>query len=56
VLVNDPTTVSRLRGVIAALDRRAPDAARAGDAAIAREPAALRTQAIARLATGRSRS
>jgi hypothetical protein len=49
VLVNDPTTVSRLREVIAAIDRRVPHAERRSEAAIARDAAELRTKALARL-------
>lgn len=42
--------VRQLREVIAALDRRVPRVAHAGEAAIAREAAALRARAVARLA------
>jgi len=47
------TTADRLRELqelIAALDRRVPQIERAGEAAIARDAAALRSQAIKRLA------
>jgi hypothetical protein len=42
--------VSELRELIAALDRRVPRAERAGEAAIARDAAALRDRAVERLA------
>jgi hypothetical protein len=42
--------VRRLEGLIAAIDRRAPRAEQAGEAAIAREAAALRAKAVERLA------
>lgn len=48
--MNDPTTVSRLHDVIAALDRRVPHAERRSEAAIASDAADLRTKALARLA------
>jgi len=42
--------VRELRELIAALDRRAPHLERAGEAAIARDAEALRSQAVKRLA------
>lgn len=42
--------VLRLEELIAAVDRRVPRAERAGEAAIAREAAALRAKAVDRLA------
>jgi hypothetical protein len=42
--------VRRLEELIAAIDRRAPRAEQAGEAAIAREAAALRAKAVERLA------
>jgi phosphoserine phosphatase len=42
--------VKRLRELVAALDRRAPRAERAGEAAIARDAATLRQSAVNRLA------
>jgi len=50
VLVNDPTTVSRLHDVIAAIDRRVPHAERRNEAAIPSNAADLRATALARLA------
>jgi len=47
--MHDSTTVSRLRGVSAALDRRGPRADRAREAASARDAADLETRALARL-------
>jgi hypothetical protein len=47
--------VSELRELIAALDRRVPRAERAGEAAIARDAAALRDKAVERLAQLTSR-
>lgn len=43
-------TVRELRELIAALDRRVPRVASVGEAAIARDAAALRAQAVTRLA------
>ena len=46
-----PRTLEReLRELIAALDRRVPRVERAGEVSIAREAAALRQKAVARLA------
>ena len=42
--------VDQLRGDIAALDRRVPRLERSGEADIARDAAALREQAVARIA------
>jgi len=50
VLVNDSTTVTRLREVIAALDRPSPRSDRGGEAAIAPDAADLRANALARRA------
>jgi hypothetical protein len=43
------TSATVLRELIAALDRRVPQVQRAGEIAIAREAAALRTRAVKRL-------
>lgn len=48
--MSDSTTVIRLREVISALDRRVPRAGRAGEAAIAKDAADLKAQALVRLA------
>lgn len=48
--MNDSPNVRLLRELIAALDSRVPRAERAGEAAIARDAAALKAKAIARLA------
>jgi hypothetical protein len=45
-----PCTVARLRELIAALDRRLPQTARPGEPRIARDSAALRHEALERLA------
>jgi hypothetical protein len=49
VAVTADQIVRELRELIAALDRRVPRAARAGEASIARDAAALRAQAVTRL-------
>ena len=48
--VNTSELARELEELIAALDRRMPRVERAGEAAIARDAAALRTKAVARLA------
>ena len=48
--VNVSELVRELEELIAALDRRLPHVERAGEAAIARDAAALRAKAVARLA------
>jgi hypothetical protein len=48
--VNVPELARELEELIAALDRRVPRVERAGEAAIAREAAALRAKAVNRLA------
>ena len=45
-----PELARELEELIAALDRRVPRVAQAGEAAIARDAAALRAKAVARLA------
>jgi hypothetical protein len=45
-----PCTVARLRELIAALDRRLPQTARASELHIARDSAALKDEALERLA------
>jgi hypothetical protein len=42
--------LSHLRELIAAIDRRVPDIERVGEIAIARDAAALREKALARIA------
>lgn len=51
--VNADDLASRLVELIAALDRRVPQAERAGEARIAREAAQLREEAVARLSAHR---
>ena len=48
--VNTPEVACLIKELIAALDRRVPHVERAGEAAIARESAALRAKAVRRLA------
>ena len=48
--MSDTTIIGHLYELIAALDRRSPQPQRAGEAAIARQSAALRTRALARIA------
>jgi hypothetical protein len=48
--VSDITIIGHLQELIAALDRRRPQPQRSGEAAIARQSAALRIRALARLA------
>jgi hypothetical protein len=48
--VNATELIRELEELIAALDRRVPRVERAGEAAIAREAAALRAKAVERLA------
>ncbi len=48
--MNDTFNIRILRELIAALDRRLPQVERAGEAAIAREAAALRATALERIA------
>ena len=48
--MNVPELARELEELIAALDRRVPRVERAGEAAIAREAAALREKAVDRLA------
>lgn len=48
--VRDATTIGHLHELIAALDRRRPQPHRSGEAAVARQSAALRIRALARLA------
>ena len=48
--VSAPDLSRELEELIAALDRRVPRVAQAGEAAIARDAAALRAKAISRLA------
>ncbi len=48
--MTDPADIRILHEFIAALDRRRPQAQRAGEAAIARDAAALKARALARLA------
>jgi hypothetical protein len=50
VAVNDSALARELRELIAALDRRAPRVAEAGEISIARDAAALRERALERLA------
>ena len=52
--VNAEELARELEELIAALDRRVPRVERAGEAAIARDAAALRAKAIQRLANLRS--
>jgi hypothetical protein len=54
VAMNAPDLARELEELIAALDRRVPRVAEAGEAAIARDAAALRAKAIDRLAELRS--
>jgi hypothetical protein len=49
VTVNAPDLMRELEELIVALDRRVPRVERAGEAAIAREAAALRAKAVERL-------
>ena len=46
----DPTLIHDLHDLIAALDRRVPHIERAGERAIARDAAALKVQALKRIA------
>jgi len=48
--VSNSVNIQILRELIAALDRRLPQVERAGEAAIARDAAALKAKAIERLA------
>jgi hypothetical protein len=48
--VNEPDLMRELEELIVALDRRVPRVERAGEAAIARDAAALRKKAVDRLA------
>ena len=48
--MNDSTNIDILLELITALDRRLPQVERIGEAAIARDAAALRARATARLA------
>jgi hypothetical protein len=50
VAVSDAELASTLRDLIAALDRRVPRVEQVGEASIARDAAALREQAVNRLA------
>jgi hypothetical protein len=50
VAVRRPAAVRDLHELIAALDRRIPQGARTGEAAIATEAAALKTRALKRIA------
>ena len=43
------TVIEKLQELISALDRRVPQIARAGEAAIARDAAALRVRALKRI-------
>jgi hypothetical protein len=51
VAVNAQALARELEELIAALDRRVPRVEQAGEPAIARDAAALRAKAVARLAT-----
>jgi len=48
--VNDSADIRLLHELIAALDRRRPQVQRAGEAAIARNAAALKAEALERIA------
>jgi len=48
--MSDAASIRTLRQFIAALDRRLPQVRRMGEATIAREAAALRVRALARIA------
>jgi len=48
--MDDSAHIRILRELIAALDQRLPQVLRAGEASIARDAAALKTRAIARIA------
>lgn len=48
--MNDPSDIRLIHELIEALDRRLPQGERAGEAAIARDAAALRVRALDRLA------
>ena len=47
--MNSPQLIRELRDLIAALDRRVPQVQRAGEVAIARDAAALRSRALKRI-------
>jgi len=48
--LNDSSDIRFINELIAALDRRLPQGERAGEAAVARDSAALRVRALERLA------
>lgn len=48
-LIQKAAAIRALRELIAALDRRVPQAQRSGEIAIARDAAALRAQAVKRI-------
>ena len=48
--MNDSTTISRLRELIAVLDRRHVQVHRPGEAVISKDAAAMKTKALERLA------
>jgi hypothetical protein len=50
IVINTQDLTRELEELIAALDRRVPRVAQAGEAAIARDAAALRAKAVERLA------